>query len=114
MLDGSQNRGGVVLRAVDDQVDGQPRGDDQSRNPGAGAPLIVRTSDAALAGRGHVVPLPAELVIGHHDHRVLAAGAALKIREQVNEVTTATALARVARMLVLEPDRLHEAHSIEL
>jgi hypothetical protein len=42
--------------------------------------------------------LPAELVVGDDDHRVLAAAAAAQRPEQVDEVVGAAVLARVARM----------------
>ena len=73
----------------------------------------MRTSDGALAGRGHMVPLAAKLVVGDHDHRVLPAGAALNVFEQVDEVVAAPALARVPGMLILQPDRLDETYGIE-
>src|SRR5437867_13445491 len=74
----------------------------------------MRAGRAALAGRRDVVPLAAELVVGDDDHRVLAAGAAPDRREQVDQVVAAAALAGVAGVLVLEPDRLDEAHRRDL
>src|SRR3954451_3110609 len=64
---------------------------------------------STLAGRGHVIPLTAELVVGDDDHRVLAAAAILDRPHQVDQMAASGSLAGVARVLVLRADRLHEA-----
>src|SRR6266851_8671720 len=114
LLDGGQDRGRVVLGVVDDEVATQARGDDQARDPGAGSPHVVRSGGAALPWGCHVVPLAAELVVGHDDHGVLAARAAVDRVEQAHEVVAAAALAGIAGVLVLQPDRLDEADRVEV
>ena len=99
---------------VDDEFPAQARSNDQRRDARARAPLVVGSGGSALARRHDVVPLAAELVIGDDDHRVLAAGAVVDRREQLNQVVTAAALACVSGVLVLEPDRLHEADRVEV
>ena len=60
-----------------------------------------------------MVPLPAELVVGH-DHQSVARTAALVDRpQQFDDVLAAGVLARIARMLVLGADRLHEADGFQ-
>src|SRR5262245_57057916 len=61
-----------------------------------------------------MVPLAAELVVGDDDHRVPRARGALDGADQVDEVVAAAADARIAGVLVLESDRLDEAHRVEL
>src|SRR5207302_9241486 len=114
VFDGREDRGRVVLGVVDDEVAAQARREDQGGDPGAWAPLVVRSGGAALSWRRDVVPLAAELVIGHHDHGVLAAGAAVDRFQKADQVVAARGLARVAGVLVLEPDRLDEADLVEL
>ena len=92
----------------------RPRREDERRDPRARPHVVVRAGRAALAGRGHVVPLPAELVVGHDDHRVLGAAAVLDRAEQVDQVIGAVALARVAGVLVLGAVGLDDAHRLEL
>src|SRR5712692_3056929 len=112
LLDGGEDRGRVVLRVVDHEVAAQARRDDQGRDPGAGAPLVVRPDGAALSRRRDVVPLAAELVVGHDDHGVLPARAAVDRLQKADEVVAAAVLAGVAGVLVFEPDRLDEAHRV--
>src|SRR5205085_8383899 len=57
LLDRPEDRGRVVLRVIEDLVPAQERRDDQPRNPGAWAPLVVRPVVVALAGRIDVIPL---------------------------------------------------------
>ena len=68
-------------------------------------PMPVRRSD--------VVPLPAELVVGHDDQRAVGVRAVLDRLEQVDEVVAAGVLAGVAGVLVLRADRLDEADRLE-
>ena len=49
-----------------------------------GPQMSLRTVVVALAGRRDVIPLTTELVVGHDDHRVLGALAALDGLEQVD------------------------------
>src|SRR3982074_254237 len=90
------------------------RRNDQGRNPGSGTPLIVRPRRRALPRWDNVVPGATELVIGHHDHRVPGAAAALDRLDQVDQVIAARADAGVAWMLVFKPDRLDEADRVQL
>ena len=84
----------------------QQRRDHQRGDPGARPPPV---RDAGPGRRRHVVPLPAELVVGHH-HRVCRAPAGRLDRlEQVDQVVAAGAVAGVAGVLVLLADRLDEA-----
>ena len=63
----------------------------------------------ARPGRGHVVPLAAELVVGH-DHQGVAGLRSGRDRlEQVDQVVAAVGLAGVAGVLVLRAVRLDEA-----
>src|SRR5215212_8135829 len=107
-LDRGQDRRGVVLRVVDHELAPQSGHDRQCRDARAGAPGVVYAPTAALPGRRDVVPLPAELVVGHDHHRVPAAYAALDRLDQPDEVGAAARLARVAGVLVLGADRLDE------
>ena len=67
----------------------------------------------ALAGRRDVVPLPAELVVGHDDHRVLGAAAALDRLSSSTRWPLPSLHVRVAGVLVLGADGLDEAHRLE-
>ena len=101
---------------------GRPRS--RARRPGAstsagmrvlGPCCVVRARRGrALARRRHVVPLAAELVVGHDDHRVACALEPWIGLEQVDQVARARVLARVAGVLVLGADRLDEADLREL
>ena len=67
-----------------------------------------------LAWRRDVVPRAAELVVGHDDHRVLRAAAALDRLQQRYNVLAAASHAGVAGVLVVRCDGLDEADRIEL
>ena len=67
----------------------QPRMDHQRRDPPAGTHRVGRAALAALARRGDVIPLAAELVVGDDHHRVGGAAAALDRPEQLHEVGAA-------------------------
>src|SRR4029079_6821431 len=56
----------------------------------------------------------AELVVGDDDHRVLRARGGHHGVDELDEVVGPRVLARVARVLVLRPDRLDEADRLEL
>ena len=99
---------------VDDEVPVQERRHDQGGDPRPGSPQVMRSGCPTLARRHRVVPLAAELVVGDHDHRVLAAAAVVDRLQEVDQVVAAAAFARVAGVLVLEPDRFDEAHRVEL
>jgi hypothetical protein len=60
--------------------------DHQLRDPRAGTHRVGRAALAALARRGDVIPLAAELVVGDDHHRVGGAAAALDRPEQLHEV----------------------------
>src|ERR1700674_2654036 len=112
MLDRREDRCGVVLGAIDHEVATKPRGNDQCRDPGSWTPDIVRSGGCALARRRNVVPLAAELVIGHDHHGVFAAGATLDGLDEVNQVIAAGGLTRVTGVLVLQTDRLDKADGL--
>ena len=114
MFDRGQHGGRVVLGVIDHEVAAKTRGNDQGWEPCSGAPLIVGTSRSPLSGRRHVVPLTAELVVSGDDQGVLPAGTPLDALEQLDQVAAAAAFTGIARMLVLEPNRLDEADRIEL
>ena len=93
----------------------QHRAQHERRDACSGAPLVVWARDAADgAGRRHVIPLAAELVVGDDDHRVLRAGAALDRLQQVDESGAPGGLGGVAGMLVLLAERLDEADRLEV
>ena len=89
----------------------QHRRDEQRRDPGARAPLVADAGDRLR--RRDVVPLPAELVVGHDDQRAVGVRAVLDRLEQVDEVAAAGVLAGVAGVLVLGADRLDEADRLQ-
>src|SRR5712692_3197035 len=103
-----------MLRVVDHEGAPQERRDDKRWNASPRAPEIVRAGLATLAGRGDVVPLAAELVVGHHHHRVLATGAAFDRPQKLDQVVAARALARVTRMFVVLSDGLDKADPIQV
>src|SRR5215212_10232099 len=108
MLDRGHDRRGVVLAVVHYEPAPEPGRDRERRDARTRTPRVVRTAAATLARRRHMVPLAAELVVGHDHHRVLAAPAPLDRLDQLDEVVAAVRLARVAGMLVLGSDRLDE------
>src|SRR6266511_2040217 len=114
VLERRNDRRRVVLDAVDDEVILEVRREDERGDSRSRAPDIVRSGYAALSGRRNVIPLAAELVVRDDDHGVLRARTLLDRLEQVDEMVTAVGLARVAGMLVLRPERLHEADLPEL
>ena len=77
--------------------------------PGCGCPDPTSCAEGLPARRRDVVPLAAELVVGHDDQRVARPAGPLGDRlEQVDEVVAAVRLAGVARVLVLRAVRLDE------
>src|SRR5919199_1856825 len=108
LLDRGEDRRRVVLRVVDDEVPAQERRDDEGRDARPRAPLVVRAVRVSLAGRRNVIPLPAELVVRDDDQRVLGARAVPDQVEQLDQVRASLRFARVAGMLVLLAQRLHE------
>src|SRR4051794_8765098 len=114
VLERRDDRRRVVLAAVDDERVLQVRRENQRRNPRSRAPDVVRPVVVPLTGRRDVIPLTAELVVRDDHHRVLRAAAPLDPLEQVHEVVAAVRLARVAGVLVLGSERLHEADVGEL
>src|SRR6185369_776359 len=113
MLDGGQDRGRVMRGAVDHEVALEVRRDDERWETRAGTPDVARTG-RTHAGRWNVVPLTTELVVGHDDHGVLGALAAIDRGQERHEVVAAVRFAGIARMLVLLTDRLHEADRLEV
>ena len=67
--------GRVVLRVIDTETGPQSWVQHEGRNAGAGSHRVGRAGLPTLPRRGDVVPLPAELVVGDDDHRVLGAAA---------------------------------------
>ena len=61
-----------------------------------------------------MIPRAAELVVGDDHQRVLPAVALFDRFEQLHKVAAAGALTRVAGMLVLRADRLHETDRLEV
>ncbi|MEY9266371.1 hypothetical protein ABIF23_005766 [Bradyrhizobium elkanii] len=91
-------------------------GDQERRNAGARAPLIRSLGFGTMTverRRRNVVPLPAELVIGDDDQRVLAIRPLDDRLDEIDEMLAAFGLAGVARMLVLLADRLDEADLLQ-
>src|ERR1700730_6589139 len=99
---------------VDGEVVAQARRDDQGRDPSTRSPDIMRAGCAALAGRCDMVPLPAELIVGGDDQRVLLAGAALDRFDQIHQMLTPARLVCVSRMFVIGSERLDKAHRPEI
>src|SRR5262245_59104972 len=99
---------------VNDKVAAQERRDDKGRYACPRAPLIVYARRTALAWWCHVVPLPAELIVGDHDHSVFCAAAAFNRTQERHQMIAAARLACVARVLVLRCERLDEADGVEL
>src|ERR1700681_138606 len=114
MLDRGQDRCRVVLRVIDHEVVAQTWCNDECRESSAGTPDIVRAGCAALAGRRHMVPLSAKLVIRDYDHGVVTAATALNGLEQADQVIAAADFAGVARVLVVLADWFHEADRLQL
>src|SRR5262249_9579833 len=113
VLDQLEDRGRVIGRMIDSGFIELQR-DQQRRNAGARAPLVVRRGRGAMiAGRRHVIPSAAEFLIGDDDERVLAVRAVHDRLDQVDKVVVAAALAGVAGMLVLLADGLDEADGLE-
>src|SRR2546421_12373564 len=98
---------------VDYVVACQEGRDNQGRDARPGAPFIVNTGRSTLTWWRHMVPLPAKLVVGHDNHGIFRAAAALDCLQQCHEMFASASLARVTRVLVLRRDRLDKADRIE-
>ena len=88
--------------------------DHQRRDARARTELVVHTLGAPHAWWRDVVPLPAELVVGHDDQRALGLRSVLDRLDEVDEVVAAVRLAGLARMLVLVAEGLDEARRRQL
>src|SRR6266576_4900951 len=112
-LDRLEDRRRVVLGVIDAERVHEARCEHERGNARTRTEQVMRACDATLAGWGHVIPLTAELVVGHDHHRVLRTRAALDRFQQRDEMGIAVRRRGVAGMLVLLADRLHEADSPE-
>ncbi len=88
--------------------------DQQGGDPGARTELVGRAVGVAQPGWRHVVPLPAELVIGDDDQSVPGLRAGGDGLDQIDQMIRAVGFAGVAGMFVLRPVGLDETHRRQL
>src|SRR5208337_394535 len=110
LLDQLGDRGRVVRDMIDAGALELPC-DQHRRNARAGAPFVMRALRVLAIGRGrNVIPGAAVLVIGHDDQRVGGVPALQHRLHELDEMAVALVLARIARMLVVRTQWLHEVH----